>query len=132
MERRLHGKPVLELRLGYVPWDSARLTKIRLSCGFGIPDLEVHVRHRWHATTALFGLLTDNGFGGQEQCCNRSSILLCGKGDLCSVYHSGADQVFVLATGRVQALSSIEVSHAANYNATLHASVFRNLLERPF
>ena len=54
---------------------------------------------------ALFGLVGDDGLGGEEQRRDRRRVLQRRAGDLGGIDDAGLDQVLVLAGGGVEALA---------------------------
>src|SRR3954447_5150103 len=99
--------------------------------------LEVaHATHVGHATghaaggTSRLRLVGDDGLGGEEEGRDRRRVLQRRAGDLRGVDDAGLHEVLVLAGGRVEAVGALEAPHLLPDDATLHAGVHRDLLER--
>ena len=88
------------------------------------------LRRAWRGA-ALFGLVHDDGLGGEEQGGDRGGVLQRRPGHLDGVDDAGLEQVLVLAGGGVEALVGLlQVAHLVDDDATLEAGVDGDLLQR--
>ncbi len=57
---------------------------------------ELHAHAAATAFTLFFGEVSDHGFGGEHQACDRGRVLQGSAGDFCRVDDAGCNEVFVL------------------------------------
>src|SRR5829696_5824840 len=90
--------------------------------------------HAAHAAVALFVLdVSDHGFGGEHQACDRGCVLKCGAGDLCGVDNTGCDEVFELLGRGVEAVAFLfAVNHVFDDHSTFFTGVLCDLTKRLF
>ena len=97
-------------------------------------DSEVHAAHAAGRIacrrSGLLGLVSDNGFGRQEQSRDGRCVLQCRAGDLDRVVDACSEQVAVLVGRSVEAVTCGQVGDLVRNNAGLEACVECDLLER--
>src|SRR4051794_20726683 len=94
-----------------------------------------HPRHVGHAAAAarpavLLGRLGDDRLGGEDVLGDRRGVLERRAGHHRRVDDAGADQVDVLAGGRVEAVAGLGLAHLVDHDRALVAGVLRDLAER--
>src|SRR3954470_21761401 len=90
-----------------------------------------HVGHAAAATAAiLLGRLGDDRLGGEDVLGDRRGVLERRAGHHRRVDDAGADQVDVLAGGRVEAVALLGLADLVDHDRALEAGVLRDLAER--
>src|SRR5699024_10791000 len=101
-------------------------------------SLEAHTAHAAHvgctsvAGAFRFGLISNNGFRGQEQTSDGSSVLQRGPRDLNRISNASFEQVFVVAGHGVESETSFQAAHVSSHHAAFEARVNGDLLQRRF
>src|SRR6266849_1713463 len=81
-------------------------------CPFFAQLMRLEVLHAAarHRRRPLLGLVDDDGFGGEEERCDRCCVLQSRAGHLGGIDDAGLDQVLVLASGGVEAVGALEAA----------------------
>src|SRR4051812_47131717 len=101
-----------------------------ISAAYSSIGLEVlHAAAGHRRAAVLLGLVGDDGLGRQEQCRDGRRVLQRRPRHLGGVDDTDLDEVFVVTSGRVEALAAGQAAHPLDDDAALEAGILGDLLE---